>query len=124
MVNYEERITKIDKRDDSNNIVFDDIGAYLKKTIVGYAQSSHSLPLSLKYIDPTYSIRSVPSNAIDTSLCAKLAQNAVHGSMAGYTGFSVGTIRNTVAMIPINTLIEAGVNRINLGERTWQRLMA
>ena len=75
--------------------------------------------MTLKYIDPTYAIRSVPSNAVDTIMCAKLAQNAVHGSMAGYTGFSVGVVRNAVSYIPITTLIEAGCNRIILLDRTW-----
>ena len=44
--------------------------------------------------------------------------------MSGYTGFSVGVVRNAVAYIPITTLIEAGVNRVSMTERTWQRLMA
>jgi len=48
----------------------------------------------------------------------------VHGAMSGYTGFSVGVVRNAVAYIPITTLIEAGVNRVSMTERTWQRLMA
>jgi hypothetical protein len=48
----------------------------------------------------------------------------VHGAMYGYTGFSVGVVRNAVAYIPITTLIEAGVNRISMIDRTWQRLMA
>lgn len=82
------------------------------------------MAVTLKYIDPTYAIRSVAANAVDTIMCAKLAQNAVHGAMYGYTGFSVGVVRNAVAFIPITTLIEAGVNRISMLERTWQRLMA
>lgn len=44
--------------------------------------------------------------------------------MAGYTGFSVGVVRNSVSYIPITTLIEAGVNRVSMLDRTWQRLMA
>lgn len=57
-------------------------------------------------------------------MCAKLAQNAVHGAMAGYTGFSVGVVRNSVSFIPITTLIKAGVNRISMYDRMWQRLMS
>lgn len=52
-------------------------------------------------------------------MCAKLAQNAVHGTMAGYTGFSVGVVRNAVVWIPISTLIEAGLNRISMLDRSW-----
>ena len=44
--------------------------------------------------------------------------------MAGYTGFSVGIIRNAVSWIPVNTLNEAGINRISVMERSWLRLMA
>lgn len=44
--------------------------------------------------------------------------------MSGYTGFSVGVVRNAVAYIPILTLIEAGTNHCSMTERTWQRLMA
>lgn len=44
--------------------------------------------------------------------------------MAGYTGFSVGIVRNSVSMIPVTTLIKAGVNRLSMFDRTWQRLMA
>ena len=80
--------------------------------------------ITLKYIDPTYVIRSCASNANDTITCAKLAQNAVHGSMTGYTGFSVGIVRNALAYIPIQTLNEAGSNRVSINDRTWLRLMA
>ena len=124
LVNLAERITKVEKRDDSNNLIFDDIGKYLKTEIVRYAKDNHNIQLNLKYIDPTYAIRSVPSNAVDTIVCAKLAQNAIHGAMTGYTGFSVGIVRNAVSYIPINTLIEAGINQINVMGRTWTRLVA
>lgn len=119
LINPDEHITKVEKRDDSNNLIYDDIGKFLKETIVSYAKEHHTLALTLKYIDPTYAIRSVPSNAVDTIMCAKLAQNAVHGAMAGYTGFSVGVVRNAVAMIPVTTLIKAGGNRISMFDRQW-----
>jgi len=87
-------------------------------------KDNHGVSLTLKYIDPTYAIRSVPSNAVDTIMCAKLAQNAVHGAMAGYTGFSVGIVRNSVCWIPVTTLIKAGTNRMTMTDRIWQRLMS
>lgn len=55
-----------------------DVGAWLcdqvKQFFVGEAK------VSLKYVDPTYSVRAVPSNAADTILCARLAANAVHAA--------------------------------------------
>ena len=45
---------------------------------------------TVKYIDPSYMIRSVEANASDALFCLLLAQNVVHGAMAGLTGmFSV-----------------------------------
>jgi 6-phosphofructokinase 1 len=119
LVNPNEHITKNPRKDDSNNIIFDDIGKYLKEAIVKHAKEAHGISLTLKYIDPTYAIRSVPSNAVDTIMCAKLAQNAVHGAMAGYSGFSVGIVRNSVCWIPVTTLIKAGTNRMSMTDRIW-----
>jgi 6-phosphofructokinase 1 len=73
LINPNEHITQNARRDDSGNAIFDDIGKYLKDVIVKYAKDNHSMALTLKYIDPTYAIRSVPSNAVDTIMCAKLA---------------------------------------------------
>lgn len=83
----------------------------------------YGIKATLKYIDPTYSIRSVPANAFDTIMCAKLAQNAVHGAMAGYTAFSTGIVRNATCWIPIKTINIAGINNISVYDRTWQRLL-
>lgn len=45
-------------------------------------------------------IRAVPSIASDNVHCTLLAQSAVHGAMAGYTGFAVGTVNGKHAYIP------------------------
>ena len=79
--------------------------------------------INLKYIDPTYAIRSVASNGEDTIMCSKLAQNAVNGSMAGYTAFSSAVIKNAVSWIPVKTINDAGINRISIFDRAWQRLL-
>ena len=43
--------------------------------------------------------------------------------MAGYTGFSIGFVRNATAFIPVRTLIEAGINSVSMLSRTYQRYM-
>ena len=86
-------------------------------------KKDYDLSINLKYIDPTYAIRSVPSNGSDTIMCAKLAQNAVHGAMAGYTAFSTGIVKNAVSYIPIKTINQAGTNKISVYDRAWQRLL-
>jgi 6-phosphofructokinase 1 len=45
-------------------------------------------------------IRAVPSNASDNVYCTLLAHNALHGAMAGYTGFTVGPVNGRHAYIP------------------------
>lgn len=47
-------------------------------------------------------IRAIPSNASDNIYCTLLAQSAVHGAMAGYTGFTVGPVNSRHAYIPIS----------------------
>lgn len=54
------------------------------------------------YTDPTYMIRAIPSNASDNVYCTLLAQSAVHGAMAGYSGFTVGPVNSRHAYIPIS----------------------
>ena len=73
LINPVEKITKNEKRDGSGNIKLDDIGEALKVDLVKALKEKHGLAVSLKYIDPTYSIRSVAANSSDTIMCAKLA---------------------------------------------------
>jgi 6-phosphofructokinase 1 len=58
-----------------------------------------------EYIDLSYTVRSVPANAADSLYCMQLAQNAIHGAMAGYTGFSVGLCNNCMVFLPIPELV-------------------
>ncbi|CAK7335887.1 unnamed protein product [Dovyalis caffra] len=81
------------------------------------------MEINMKYIDPTYMIRAVPSNASDNIYCTLLAQSAVHGAMAGYTGFTVGPVNSRHAYIPIARVTEAQ-NTVKLTDRTWARLLA
>ena len=57
--------------------------------------------VTIKYIDPSYMIRSVPANSNDNYMCSVLSRGAVHGAMAGYTGFTVGMVNGHSVMIPI-----------------------
>jgi 6-phosphofructokinase 1 len=83
LINPSEHFTKNPRKDDYNKIIFDDICKFLKEAIVKHAKDAHGISLTLKYIEATYVIRSVPSNAVETIMCGKLAQNAVHGAMPG-----------------------------------------
>lgn len=95
-----DNIVKAIGNDKSGNVKLPDIGAFLKKEIVEYCKNK-GIEVTLKYIDPTYMIRTVPATSSDQIMCGHLASSAVHGSMAGFTGFTVGHVQNSVAMIPL-----------------------
>lgn len=73
LINSNERITKVEKRDGSGNLIYDDIGENLKTMIRDYAANNHKFELNVAYFDPTYAIRSVAANSGDVFLCTKLS---------------------------------------------------
>ncbi|MHC4323301.1 MAG: ATP-dependent 6-phosphofructokinase [Planctomycetota bacterium] len=77
------------KKDASGNIMRQDIGLILKEKIAGYFRRKKK-PMSLKYIDPSYMIRSLPADSNDSAFCVILGQNAVHAGMSGRTNMVVG----------------------------------
>jgi len=88
------------ERDASGNLKFKDIGLFLKERINAFFKEA-GMEATLKYIDPSYTIRSVPANAYDSAFCLLLGQNAVHAGMAGRTNMVVGYWMNTFTHVPI-----------------------
>jgi 6-phosphofructokinase 1 len=72
LINPNEKITLVEKKDGSGNLIYDDVGNFLEKAIADFALSK-KVVFSVSYIDPTYAIRSVASNPADTLLCTTLA---------------------------------------------------
>jgi 6-phosphofructokinase 1 len=72
----------------------------LRDRITAYFKGT-GLSFSLKYIDPSYTIRSVPADANDSAFCLLLGQNAVHAGMAGRTNMVVGVWLNEFTHVPI-----------------------
>ncbi|KAK4374401.1 hypothetical protein RND71_005078 [Anisodus tanguticus] len=68
-------------------------------------------------------IRAIPSNASDTVYCTLLVETAVHGAMAGYTGFTVGPVNGKHAYIPFDRIIEKQ-NKVVITDRMWARLLS
>jgi 6-phosphofructokinase 1 len=93
-------VEKTGERDASGNIRFQDIGIFLRDQINAHFKST-GLEISLKYIDPSYTIRSVPADANDSAFCLLLGQNAVHAGMAGRTNMVVGFWGNEFIHVPI-----------------------
>ena len=89
--------------DASGNIHLGDIGLYLKQVINDYFKEIH-MEMNLKYIDPSYIIRSVPASPQDSLFCLRLAQVAVHAAMCGKTDLMVGSINTHLVHIPMDLL--------------------
>lgn len=90
-------------RDASGNKLHGDIGLFLKDKINQYF-NDRNVEVSVKYFDPSYSIRSVPTNAKDSIYCMSLGHDAVHAAMAGRTEMIVGTIKGTMCHIPMQAI--------------------
>ena len=88
------------ERDASGNVRFGDVGLYLKEQIVEHFKKL-GMELNLKYIDPSYTIRSMPANPFDSAFCLTLGRNAVHAAMAGRTNMVVGNWQRGSPMCPL-----------------------
>ena len=89
------------EKDESGNIRLKDIGLFLKNTISNYFHGK-GIDISLKYIDPSYMIRSLPANANDNVFCSFLGRDAVHAGMAGKTKLLIGRWNNQFVHIPMS----------------------
>jgi 6-phosphofructokinase 1 len=107
--------------DDSGNRKLGDIGTLLKTKIGGYFKKKN-VGISIKYIDPSYIVRSVPANPNDCIFCVFLGQNAVHAGMAGKTGMLVGSWNNLFVHIPIQSVIRRR-KQINLQGTLWRSVL-
>jgi 6-phosphofructokinase 1 len=96
-----------DRKDDSGNPVLGDIGIFLKTAIKQYFKNQTDLYVNVKYIDPSYLVRSVAANAHDAIFCMQLAQNAVHAGMAGKTGMLVGYWNEEITHVPLKLATSA-----------------
>jgi 6-phosphofructokinase 1 len=90
--------------DRSGNKKLGDIGLLVKKRVSGHFEKI-GMEHSVKYIDPSYMIRSVPSTADDGVFCLFLGQQAVHAGMAGKTGLLVGIWNDVFTHIPIESAV-------------------
>jgi len=88
------------EKDASGNIRFGDIGLFLRDQIRAFFNRLGT-PVNLRYIEPSYVIRSQPANARDAAYCVLLGHNAVHAAMAGRTEMAVSFWKNEFTHVPI-----------------------
>ncbi|MDP9149408.1 MAG: ATP-dependent 6-phosphofructokinase [Myxococcota bacterium] len=88
------------RRDASGNIKLADIGVVLKDGIVDHFRQK-GVDVTLKYIDPSYHIRSVPASPTDSVYCWNMARHAVHAAMAGNTELLIGRWHGRFVHVPM-----------------------
>ncbi|MBW2575544.1 MAG: ATP-dependent 6-phosphofructokinase, partial [Deltaproteobacteria bacterium] len=109
------------ERDESGNIRLQDIGLFLKNTILSYFNRKN-IEVSLKYIDPSYMIRSLSANANDNVFCSFLGRDAVHAGMAGKTKLLIGRWNNHFVHLPLNASVGKR-KQINPGGKLWMGVL-
>ena len=110
------------ERDASGNVKLQDIGPFLRERIESYFQAE-GIPVTLRYFDPSYLIRSVPADAEDSILCDFFARNAVHAAMAGKTGLVIGLLHDTFIHVPIELLVSRK-KHLDLDSPAWRAVLA
>ncbi|WP_299428632.1 ATP-dependent 6-phosphofructokinase [uncultured Meiothermus sp.] len=108
-------------KDASGNIRLKDIGLFLKEAI-GRHFDRKGLETTIKYIDPSYIIRSVPANAVDSEFCLALGQHAVHAGMSGRTEVMVGYWNQRFTHVPI-ALATQQRKQIDPQSELWQQVL-
>ena len=110
------------ERDASGNVKLQDIGPFLRERIERYFQAE-GIPVTLRYFDPSYLIRSVPADAEDSILCDFFARNAVHAAMAGKTGLVIGLLHDIFIHAPIELLVSQKKS-LDLNGPAWRAVLA
>jgi 6-phosphofructokinase 1 len=104
------------EKDSTGHTVYGDIGIKIRDAVNKYLKEKGGRSF---YIDPSYIIRSVPVRPNDHIYCARLARDAVHTGMRGYTGVCVGPVHNIISLIP-SKLIARGKKHIKITASNWQ----
>jgi 6-phosphofructokinase 1 len=92
------------QRDASGNVKYGDVGTFLKERIQQYFART-GMAISLKYIDPSYAIRSVRTTAHDSAFCLLLGQSAAHAGMSGRTNMLVSFWNHQFTHVPISLAV-------------------
>jgi 6-phosphofructokinase 1 len=107
--------------DASGNKRYSDIGVFLKDKLTAHFKANDT-QLNLKYIDPSYIIRSVPAAPEDRVFCYNLGRHAVHAGMAGKTGMMIARWHQRFAHLPMN-LVTSGRRKVDPCGDLWRSVL-
>jgi 6-phosphofructokinase 1 len=108
-------------RDPSGNVKLKDVGTFLRDRIIAHF-AAKGIDGAVRYIDPSYTIRSLPTNSFDAQLCLALGQHAVHAGMAGRTDMLVGVWNQRFTHVPIAVAVAAR-RQLDPASELWQRVL-
>ena len=111
-----------ERKDQSGNVLKEDIGVFLRDEI-SKRLGAEGISASMKYLDPSYHIRSVPAIASDAVFCHLLAEHAVHAGMAGKTNMVVGHWNNFFTHIPISLATQER-RMVDLDGALWEGILS
>ncbi len=107
--------------DASGNPILGDICGLLQNEIKSYFRAQN-MPITLKFIDPSYIIRSVPANTNDRVYCGFLGQNAVHAAMAGKTNMVVSKLQDRYIYLPLEYVTKKR-RKLNTFSNYWRAVL-
>lgn len=119
----EANVTPITEATDaSGNSILGDIASLLRQEICRYL-NEQGMEHNIKFIDPSYSIRSIPATANDRVYCGFLGQHAVHAAMAGRTGMVVARLMERYVHLPLE-LVTSHRRVLNACSEHWRSIVA
>jgi 6-phosphofructokinase 1 len=104
--------------DKSGNTKLGDVGVFLRDRITQHFKQAPARDVTLKYIDPSYAIRSVPASPSDSVYCWNMARNAVHAAMAGNTEMLIGRWHGRFVHVPM-PLATRSRKQVDPGDDVW-----
>ena len=117
----QDLMAKSQERDASGNVKHGDIGIFLRDAITDYFKRI-GLDITLKYIDPSYIIRSVPATPHDSAFCLLLGQSAVHAGLSGRTNMVVSFWNHQFTHVPISLAVSAR-KKIDPADALWSSVV-
>ena len=117
----QELLEGAEERDASGNVLKKDIGEFLKRKITDHFKGK-GLDSSVKYIDPSYMVRSCPARGTDAIRCYELARAAVHAAMAGRTDCVVGSVGDSCSLVPI-ALATIERQKLDTDSQAWRSVL-
>jgi 6-phosphofructokinase 1 len=118
----QDLMEKTCEKDESGIIKLEDFGILLKDQINDYFDRIGA-EVYLKYIDPSYTIRSVPANPSDSAFCLVLGHDAVHAGMTGRTNMLVGRWNDQFTHVPLRMAVSKRKQIDPLG-RLWSDVLS